>query len=235
MAAGRARQAHTAPTSSTSPKRNQIPRRGPREAHTCHIRHRGKMHSSAKQPNKHIIALSRRPPAVKTRLPCRREHVFQATANISPHRQRRPGTNPRVVGSAAHVGSDGPRMAAGSARQAHTAPANHKKRYQIPRRRPLQVHSCRIRHCGKMRSSAQQPNKHIIALSRRPPAVKTRLPCKREHVFQATANISPHRPRHPGTNPRVVGSAAHVGSDGPRMAAGRAWQAHTAPTNHQKR
>ena len=171
---------------------------------------------------------------MEIRLPCKREHVFQATANISTRRQRRPSTNPRVVGSAAPVGSDGPRMAAGRARQTHTAPTNHQKRYQIPRRRPRQVQNCHIRHCGKMRSSAQQPNEHIIALSRRPPAVKTRLPCKREHVFQAAANISPHRQRRPSTNPRVVGSAAHVGSDGPPMAAGMARQAHTAPTNHQK-
>ena len=172
---------------------------------------------------------------MEIKLPCKREHVFQATANISTRRQRRPSTYPRVVGSAAHVGSDGPRMAAGGARQAHTAPTNHQIGYQNPRRRSMQVHSCHIRHCGKMRSSAQQPNKHIRALSRRPPAVKTRLPYKREHVFQAAANISPHRQRRPSTNPRVVGSAAHAGSDGPRMAAGNARQVHTALANHQNK
>ena len=160
-------------------KRYQIPRRRPRQVHSCRIRPHSKMHSSAKQPNKHIITLSRRPPAVKTRLPYKREHVFQATPNISTHRQRRPGTYPRVVGHAAHFGSDGPWMAAGRARQAHTAPTNHQKRYQITRRRPLQVQNCHTRYCGKVNSSAKQPNKYIITLSRRPPAVKTRLPYKR--------------------------------------------------------
>ena len=95
-----------------------------------------------------------------------------STSTPQPTSARRPSTYPRVVGSAAPVGSDGPRMAAGWARQAHTAPTNHQIGYQNPRRRSMQAHSCRIRHCGKTRSSAQQPNKHIIALSRRPTAWK---------------------------------------------------------------
>ena len=145
----------------------------------CYIRHCGKMCSSAKQPNKHIITLSRRPPTLKTRLPYKREHVFTATqdVDISPagrpsFRWHRPSFRVTWPWEGSRGGPTGPRMAAGTARQAHTAPTNHQKRYQNPRRRPLQVHSCHIRHCGKMRSSAQQPNKHIIALSRRPPAWK---------------------------------------------------------------
>ena len=39
-----------------------------------------------------------------------------------------------------------------------------------------QVRNCHIQHCGKMCSSAKQPNKHIITLSRRPPTLKTKLP-----------------------------------------------------------
>ena len=188
------------------------------------------MRSSPKRPNQHILTPSRPPSAVKTRLPHKREHVFQATPNISPHSQRRPSTYPRVVGRAAHFSWGGLRMAAGRARQAHTALTKHQKRYQIPRRRPRQVHNCHIRRCGEMRSSPKRPNKHILTPSRRPSAVKTRLPDKREHVFQATPNISTHRQRRPSTDPRVVGRAAHFGWGGLRTAAGRARQAHTALT-----
>ena len=108
-------------------------------------------------------------------------------------------------------------------------PTNHQKRYQIPRRRPRQVHSCHIRHCSKMHSSAQQPNKHIIALSRRPPAVKTRLPYKREHVFQAAPNISTHRQRRPSTYPRVVGSGLGRPSDGSRDGPAGPHSIHKSP------
>ena len=197
------------------------------------------MCSSAKQPNKHIITLSRRPPTLKTRLPYKREHVFTATqdVDISPARRpsfrwHRPSFRVTWPWEGSRGGPTGPRMAARTARQAHTAPTNHQKRYQIPRRRPLQVQTCHTRYCGKVNSSAKQPNKHIITLSRRPPAVKTRY--KREHVFQVTPNSSTHHQRGLSTYPRVVGPAAHFGSDGPRMAAGGDRQAHTAPTNRKK-
>ena len=119
------------------------------------------MCSSAKQPNKHIIALSRRPPAMKSGLPYKREHVCTAAQDVDISPAGGPSFwwhRPSFRVTWPWEGSRGPRMAAGGARQAHTAPTNHQKRYQIPRRKPRRVHSCHIRHCSKMHSSAQQPN-----------------------------------------------------------------------------
>ena len=193
------------------------------------------MCSSAKQPNKHIITLSRRPPTLKTRLPYKREHLFTATQDVDISPAGRPSFRwhrPLFRGAWPWEGRGGPRMAAGTARQAHTAPTNHQKRYQIPRRRPLQVHSCHIRHCGKMRSSAQQPNKHIIALSRRPPVWKLA-------PVQAGAHFPGHSQHQhtPPTPPKHLPSSGRISrscrlgrpSDGSRESPAGLHSTHKSP------
>ena len=76
-------------------------------------------------------------------------------------------------------------------------PQQHQKRYQIPRAGARQGRHRYRWHCGKLHSQAKQPNKYIVVLSRRMPAVKIMLQYNRTHVFQAAHNSSTHFQRHP--------------------------------------